>query len=39
VPETELIEPALDAVVIEEGEPKHLQYEKAADSDPLRERL
>lgn len=39
VPETELIEPVLDAVVIEEGEPKHLLYDKAGDSDPLRERL
>ena len=39
VPETALIEPALDAVVIECGEPEHLLYDKAADSDALRERL
>lgn len=39
VPETELIEPSLDAIVIECAEPEHLLYDKAADSDALRERL
>lgn len=39
VPETELIEPALDAVVVECAEPEHLLYDKAADSDALRQRL
>lgn len=39
VPETQLIEPSLDAIVVECAEPAHLLYDKAADSDPLRERL
>jgi transposase len=39
VPETQLIEPSLDAIVVECAEPEHLLYDKAADSDPLRERL
>ena len=39
VPETELIEPSLDAIVVEDSAPEHLLYDKAADSDPLRERL
>lgn len=39
VPETKLIEPSLDAIVVECGEPQHLLYDKAADSDALRERL
>ena len=39
VPQTQLIEPALDAIVVECAEPQHLLYDKAADSDPLRERL
>ena len=39
VPETQLIEPSLDAIVVECAEPEHLLYDKAADSDQLRERL
>jgi len=39
VSETTLIEPALDAIVMEGFAPAHLLYDKAADSDPLRERL
>ncbi len=39
VAETQLIEPSLDAIVVECAEPEHLLYDKAADSDPLRDRL
>lgn len=39
VSETKLIEPALDAIVIDDLAPAHLLYDKAADSDALRERL
>ena len=39
VPETELIEPSLDAIVVDCSDPEHLLYDKAADSDALRERL
>jgi len=39
VPETDLIEPSLDAIVVECAAPDHLLYDKAADSDALRARL
>lgn len=39
VPETKLIEPALDAIVVNHTLPEHLLYDKAADSDELREQL
>jgi transposase len=39
VPEIELIEPSLDAIVVDCSDPEHLLYDKAADSDALRERL
>lgn len=37
--EVQLIEPTLDRLPFEERVPEHLLYDKAADSDPLRERL
>jgi transposase len=37
--EVNLIEPALDNLPFEDIAPEHLLYDKAADSDPLRERL
>lgn len=39
VPETALIEPTLESIVVEYAYPERLLYDKAADSDPLRERL
>ena len=39
VSETKLIEPALDAIVVDGAQPEHLLYDKAADSDALRDRL
>lgn len=37
--EVKLIEPALDQLPFEGVVPEHLLYDRAADSDPLRERL
>ena len=39
VSETKLIEPTLDAIVVDGFAPEHLLYDKAADSDPLRDQL
>ena len=39
VSETKLIEPTLDAIVVDGFAPQHLLYDKAADSDPLRDQL
>ncbi len=38
VAENKLIEPALDAIVVECAQPDHMLYDMAADSDPLRDR-
>ena len=37
--EVNLIEPTLDQLQVPNRVPEHLLYDKAADSDPLRERL
>ena len=39
VSETKLIEPALDAIVVEFAQPDHMLYDKAMDSDEVRDRL
>jgi transposase len=39
ISETKLIEPALDAIVVDFVQPDRMLYDKAADSDALRDRL